>query len=699
MKTKQNNAIIFGLFLILIMVISGLSEIDLHAGELDPTSIPKYKVPLIIPPALPLTDKNVTAKKGKNVEYYEIAVRQFDQQILPAPLPETTVWSYGSVQHPGTVAEGGTFNFPALTIEATHNKPVRIKWINDLVDDDGNYLPHLLPVDQTLHWANPVGPVDTRGTAPTPYTGPVPIITHVHGAHTTEDSDGYPEAWYLPAASNLDGFITHGTLYGEFKSKAKATNGVDWEPGSAIFQYPNQQRATTLWYHDHSLGITRLNVYAGPAGFYLIRGGPDDKVHGTLPGPAPALGDKPGKKYYEIPIVIQDRSFNDDGSLAYPDNRAFFEGLAPEQLQIPFTPEEGCNGALSDVSSIWNPEFFGNTIVTNGRTWPYQEVEQRRYRLRYLNGCQSRFLILAHDIDLPFWQIGSDGGFLPKPVKLDELLLGPAERADVIVDFSKVPVGTKIVLKNYGPDDPFGGGIPDEDFDAADPDTTGQVMEFRVVKAKGKDKSTSPAKLGLPKFKPLGRASNVRKESLNEKVYNNMKIIDDFYGNVVFDCLGEVFGPTSAELGTVMPDGFSSPMLWMDPVTEDPIVGSTEIWEIYNFTADAHPIHVHLVQFQVINRQQLELDEDADEAAQPAVLIPGTKRPPEKWESGYKDTVIVYPGEVARIKAKFDIAGLYVWHCHILEHEDNEMMRPYRVVDSEVKKRNRGTSRRTRRIR
>ena len=192
-----------------------------------------------------------------------------------------------------------------------------------------------------------------------------------------------------------------------------------------------------MWYHDHTLGMTRANVYAGPAGFYLLRGGPGDAVQGTLPGPAPALGDPPGLDYFEIPIAIQDRSFTEDGALFYPDNRAFFEGLDPSQLQIPFMPDRACDGP-SDVAPIWNPEFFGNAIVVNGATWPSLDVQQRRYRFRFLNGCNSRFLILRMSNGLPFWQIGNEGGFLPAPVELPELLLGPAERADVIVDFTNV---------------------------------------------------------------------------------------------------------------------------------------------------------------------------------------------------------------------------------------------------------------------
>jgi bilirubin oxidase len=307
-------------------------------------------------------------------------------------------------------------------------------------------------------------------------------------------------------------------------------------------------------------------------------------------------------------------------------------------------------------------------MVVNGRTWPYLEVEQRRYRFRYLNGCNSRFVILAHDNELPFYQIGAGGGFLPAPVVQSELLLAPAERADVIVDFTEIPVGAEIALLNLGPDEPFGGGVPGVDFDPADPGSTGQVMLFKVVPATGPDMSTPPMDLVLPAPDVLGPADNTRQLSLNEEESHTVFVTEDADGNVVFDPTGtaEVFGPTAALLGTLTDTGEGNPLLWSGAITENPVVGSTEVWEIYNFTEDAHPIHVHLVMFEVVNRESLET---------------GEIRGPEPSETGLKDTVIAYPDEITRIKARFDLVGLYVWHCHIVEHEDNEMMRPYRVVE------------------
>jgi spore coat protein A len=230
-------------------------------GTLPPGSIPKYVTPLVIPPAMPRTSK-IPMPGGKAIDYYEIAVRQFQQHILPQSmgLPSTTVWSYGSVTYPAT------FNYPAFTIEAKWTAPVRVKWMNQLVDANGNYLPHLLPIDQTLHWANPPGGpggTDMEALDPTPYTGPVPIVTHLHGGHSGEESDGFAEAWFLPAATNIPaGYATVGSHYDTFKAEAEALYGQSWTPGSAVFQYDNDQAAATLWYHDHALGMTRATTSA-----------------------------------------------------------------------------------------------------------------------------------------------------------------------------------------------------------------------------------------------------------------------------------------------------------------------------------------------------------------------------------------------------------------------------------------------------
>jgi bilirubin oxidase len=616
---------------------------------LDPTKIPKYVTPLVVPPVMPRSGK-ITVRGGKNIDYYAIAVRQFLQQVLPPGYPPTAVSGYGSAN------DAGTFNSPGFTIEAPADQPVVVRWINGLVDDNGFALPHLLPVDPTLFWANPPGGAAGRdmrpdftgktyvpladftnpGTQYTQYIGPVPISTHLHGAHAQQYSDGHPLAWFLPAARDIPpGYATTGSYYDFFRGVSPY--GKLWTPGSAVLEYPNDQPATTLWYHDHTMGITRLNVQAGLAGFYLIRGGPYDQVDGRLPGPAPSWPNPPGHqgKYHEIPIVIQDRSFNADGSLFYPDSRTFFDSFAGPYIPTMVVPP----GVPSDVSPIWNPRFFAETMVVNGRTWPVLPVERRRYRFRFLNGCNSRTLVLSMSNGLPFWQIGSDGGFLPSPVELPQLLMMPAERADVIVDFTDVPTGSEIILKNLGPDGPFKGMGQDP---PADPETTGQVMKFVVVPRRGSEQSTPPMDLGLPQIPKPGTPTNTRQLALFAKP-SQVAMYPD----------GSRVKPVEILLGAD-----DKPREWADPITEKPALGATEIWEITNHVDDAHPVHIHQVQFEVLGRNT-----DG----------------PQPWETGPKDTVVALPGQVTRVKMKFDLPGNYVWHCHILEHEDNEMMRPYRV--------------------
>ena len=733
---------------------------------LDPLEIPKYVQPLVIPPVMPKSNGDPKAN-------YNIAVRQFRQQILPGGVwgenygyPATKVWSYGDAADPydlnytapQPISAGTTFNYPAMTIEAKLNQLTRIRWINELyVPGTKQYLPHLLPVDRTLHWANPeLLPCRDTGTPHTdcrpdesngdllldPYQGPVPIVTHVHGAHVNPESDGYPEAWWLPDAVGISDFAKRGSIFDQFDRTNTA-------PGSAIFGYYNTQRAATLWYHDHTLGMTRLNVYAGPAGFYLLRdagiaSGEPDLVSGTLPGPAPAPGEDPNfiptdrSKIREIPIAIQGRTFNPDGSLFFPDNRAFFHQLNPEggtspTLDIPFYPEEAVNGP-SDVAPIWNPEFFGNAVVVNGTTWPVLNVAPAKYRLRLLNGCNARFVILkmvssatlANYLadfdqdgiitsqavsDLPFYQIGAEGGLLPGSPDENSagLLIGPAERADVIVDFSGLNPGDVFYIINEGPDDPYGGGVPTVDFDPANPHTTGQIMKFVVdgslFGASPTDATASdPASLMFADVAELTPVDNSRQVSLNERESETVFVSDDADGGVDFDPDSDVpFGPTDALVGTVAVDlgtgGYVGvPLHWTDmsgesdivkiftrsdgtavevPLTETPKINDIEEWEIFNFTGDAHPIHLHLVNFQVVNRETLT---PAVPGESEPVFLSGEVRGPETWETGWKDTVIALPGEVTRIRAQFDIAGLYVWHCHIIDHEDNEMMRPFGVV-------------------
>jgi FtsP/CotA-like multicopper oxidase with cupredoxin domain len=705
---------------------------------LDPAAIPKYEIPLVIPPVMPTS-------KGSKVDY-NIAVRQFQQQILPggiwnsigatdATYPATTVWSYGRAEDAvPAVAPSLTssFNYPAFTIEATKDKLTRVRWINDLQDANGP-LHHLLPVDQTLHWANPsqmcmdgTRRTDCMGMDPAPYLGPVPMVPHVHGAHVHPESDGYPEAWWLPASAKGTGYAMRGRLYEQWDRSNKVA-------GSALYGYPNNQRAGTNWYHDHSLGMTRSNVYAGPAGFWLIRGNrrqsEPDLVHGVLPGPAPVRGDDPNlnaatrAKIREIPVVIQDRSFNPDGSLFYPPNRAFFEGVNKADLQIPFIPDLANTSPESpaDISAIWNPEAFFTTMVVNGTVWPSLTVENEQYRFRLLNGCNSRFLNLSLFVvevddsgnivygvngiptkkqEVPFHVIGTEGGLLPNVVSVQTeegsgqaLLVALAERFDVIVDFRGLE-GKTVVMFNTGPDEPFG-GFPIELDSLADPVTTGQVMAFRVVDNDPRtDPSTPWDQLVFAPRVDLVTNAPARRLSLNEEVSGSICASLSEDGTIteiteipgVADGLdfeaacenagGEPFGPKAALLGTFdVSTMTSTPLRWGEDLTEKPQMGAVEQWELYNTTMDAHPMHLHLVQFQVGKREVIDetLSPNGDKGV-------GYTYDPQPWEAGWKDMVVAYPGEITRLTAKFDVAGLYVWHCHIVEHEDNEMMRPYVVV-------------------
>jgi len=790
-------------------------------------------IPLVIPPEMPKSPGSAY-DQGPAAEY-NIAERQFQQQILPGGIwnavngradafPATKVWSYGRAEDPippsvtvaGVTTVAGTapvpaaqssFNYPAFTVETSSGHATNIRWINELVAIDPSsgrpypsgspnrtFLPHVVTgsVDQSLHWANPGLLTCADGTVRTdcrpdpsslvnpglglPYTGPVPMIPHVHGAHVNPDSDGYPEAWWLPNASNIPaGFAIKGAQFGQ----ADATNGL---PGSAFFSYRNDQAPTTIWYHDHTLGMTHNNVYAGPAGFWLIRGTYTDPVTTQTVPDSPATGVLPGAgtggrptdptaggcdpnfdtvcraAIREIPIAIQDRSFNADGTLFYPGSRDFFNFIRPNAT-IPYVPSDpancGATKTCSDIAPIWNPEFFGNTIVVNGNTWPDLQVAPERYRLRLLNGSDARFLNLsvwivppkcttkkkvttcvpatnaytlnsqnlvnrAKFVEMPIYQIGAEQGFLPQVVQVttgfatplpgngtvpvavpsanpsQALLMSPAERADVILDFTGMAPGTVVRMINTGPDAPFGG------FPAAplsNPSTTGQVMSFTVGAAAGADPSTPVASLVLPTDIPIGNASITRQVSLNEAESEQICVKANALtgkvkkvaltlpqpaapGTIASICaqLGAVpFAPKEALLGT-MPGFIPTPQFWADPITQNPTLDATEDWEMYNYTVDAHPIHIHLVRFKVIDRQPLVIDPLTGMPAIPAQRDPAFPATgPEPTETGYKDTVIAYPGEVTTVRALFDIGGLYVWHCHIVEHEDNEMMVPFCV--------------------
>jgi len=657
-------------------------------ARLDPLSIPKYQQPLYIPPLMqPVRQGNLTddepgkrqfddqtliippvsqpANEGK-LTSYEIAVRQFEQQILPQGFPLTTVWGYGVEGDPlPSAGVESSFHYPANTIQAQRDEMVRVRWFNHLVDEPESeaprFIPHFLPIDQTIDWAFPdrIPVLDSKL-----YLGPVPIVTHVTGARVYDHSDGAPEAWFLPIASDipidyyLEGFM-YTTATDPYVDPVDPDDPELPPSGTAQYDYRNDQLASTLWYHDNTMGISRLNIYAGLSGFWLVRD--DVEASLDLPGPSPQAGDPPGTSYYDIPLAIQDKSFNEDGSLYYPQSRRSYEGY-----QGAFMPD-------TNIPARWHPSFFGDTMLVNGNTWPYLEVEPRLYRFRLLNGCNSRFLLLDFDQELGFTMIGGDGGFLSaKPVELDQVLLGPGERADVIVDFSAFNPGDEIIMLNQGGDNLFT-SLPIDEQDLANPETTGQVMKFLVVNlTEAGNAGSIPTE--LPVIQPLSTKQPERDLTLHEQISN--------FEGLHF----------KSSLGTPV-DG---PKKITDLVTDNPDIDDTVIWNLINLTSIAHPMHIHIDHFQVIERVPFDqfgfisaqekylLGEDL-EPPEWEDFITGEAVKPEAWENGWKDTVIAPPGYVTRVVAVVGYEGQHYWESMILEQRDNEMMFPFYIGELWIK--------------
>jgi spore coat protein A len=492
--------------------------------QLDLDRLAPFVDPLPIPEVAKPLGKRLNPSGRAQVPFYRIAIREFFSKIH-RDVPPTRFWGYGN-------------SIPGPTIEARSGEEILIDWPNQLPPK------HFLPIDHNLMGAE-TGVPESR------------TVVHVHGGRVPPDSDGWPEACYAPGKS-------------------------------ATYHYPNRQDAALLWYHDHAMGINRLNVCAGMAGLYVIRDSFEDGLN--LP-----------KGDYEIPLVLMDRMIRADGQIYYP------------VTQLPDAP--------------WVPEYFGNAVLINGKLLPYLEVQPRKYRFRLLNASNGRFYFLSLDNGAPFQQIGTDQGLLPAPAAVSQLTIAPGERADVVVDFTEHP-GRRILLKNS-------------------PST---LMQFRVAEELVADPSALP-----PTLRPVAKiaetsAIRTRKLSLQE--------LDNSVGEPMIHLL----------------DG----KRWHEPISEKPVLGSTEIWEFLNLTDDSHPIHLHLVRFQILDRRPIDVSAYLYDNK---LRYTADARPADPNEAGWKDTVRVSPGASTRIIVKFEgYTGRYVWHCHILEHEDNEMMRPYEVV-------------------
>jgi len=546
---------------------------------LDPKTQPQFVNPLPVPSVI----------DGRSGGTFTIDIGQFNQWLgLIDPTTQlhlnTTVWGYN-----------GTY--PGPTIVAKKDIPISVFWRNNLVNGSNQPLPHLLPIDRTIHWA--------FGNDPAWQGYGVPVVTHVHGGHSESASDGLPDQWFTP----------------NYTMKGPGFIKGDIEP----FYYHNDQEAATIWYHDHALGVTRLNVYAGLAGYYIITDNNEINLQAT--GKLPVAP-------YDMGLAIQDRMFTSTGQLFYPST----------------AEEEGDDADDEIPAPTILPEMFGDFILVNGMTWPVLDVEPRQYRFRMLNGSDSRFYNMSLSSGQQFIQIGSDQGLLYSPFAMNQMLIAPGERKDIVLDFSDPSLwGQVIILKNNAKS-PYPKG------DVVDPQTTGRIMAFRVNKPLDANfpLTSLPATL-RPPIVPLQTDLAPRKLILFEA--------EDEYGRLM------------PILGTVE-DGMLG---FHDELTENPALNSTEIWELYNETMDAHPIHLHLVSMQMISRQKFVARINEENGKPTNIRLVGQPKFPGPDEQGWKDTWVTFPGEVTTVIARFDRPGLYVWHCHILSHEEHDMMRPFFV--------------------
>jgi spore coat protein A len=503
-----------------------------------PVQLTPYVDALPVPgPATPISGSSGGAAE------YDLTMKEFQQQLhseLPAP---TTVWGFDDGTGPYT---------PGPLIEARTGELVTVNWINDIRDLGSGLL-------RTNHYLQQSSDdlTCTHGAEDDAKT-----VVHLHGGHTPALFDGYPESTFLPGAQ-------------------------------ARYHYLNNQWAAPLWFHDHALGITRLNVYMGLAGLYLIRDDVEDAIN--LPAGA-----------YEIPLVLQDRKFNPDGSLFYP--------------------------------GTWQDHFFGDKVMVNGKVWPYLAVDRGKYRFRLINGSGSRVYTLSLDPpsgSLTFTVIGNEGGLLEAPAHgVSALTIGPGERYEVVVDFAPYAENAEILLENSAPA-PFPNGIVD----------VTQVMKFVVT---GQSGDTDPVPGTLRTIERLQEGDAVMTRDLELKKSG-------------LDACGRAFWEING--------------LGWDDITEEPNLGDTEIWRFINDSGVSHPMHMHMVFFQI-------LDRDGFTRGGGGEIIPdGNPQTPPLEESGWKDTAMVGPNEILRVIARFDDhTGLYAYHCHILEHEDHEMMRQFHVL-------------------
>jgi spore coat protein A len=660
--------------------------------------------------AIPVAGNDGTRAWGTtSATHYTVNIGPFSDQLHPS-LPPTALLGF----HPANVLAGNaTPMHLGGVIAALKNAPVQITFRNNLPPT------HILPVDTTIPGANQAH----NRTA-----------VHMHGGFVPWISDGGPFDWWAPDGTHGLSFLNNEVLRpAEFVAGTIPAN-------EAEYYYPNGQSARLVWYHDHAWGITRLNAYAGIATGYVITDTAAEEafvVAQGVPGPLDP------RTFY---LIFQDKVFNANGSLFYAN---IYDPALFGPAGIPsFTG--GLPAAFPLTSVV--PEFFGDTVLVNGTVYPYVEVQPRRYRFRMLNACNSRFLnprlvyarsnVLTNvDSTEPrsnapgpsFLQIGTEGGFLPAPVLFDgkpnspKILMAPAERADVIVDFSAVPVGSVLILYNNAPG-PFPGGGRIFDYYPGNPKSptatpgfgpnTRTLLQFRVVAPT--PPADTPLTLTLPLLDPpalVNQVPGVPNRPVISRAAGTARIGAQTYPlrqltlNEGFDQYGRLaqYIGTNTPTMALVPGavaGFFGQRYVDEAATEVMVKGATEVWEIANLTADTHPLHFHLVNVQVLARQPFNA-----KAYNGTPSFMGMPVAPDANELGWKETVRMNPGEVIWVIMKFDLpvvpfnvptsprvaattdplklpvtvpagttANEYVWHCHILEHEEHDMMRPVVVL-------------------
>ncbi|MGD9094039.1 MAG: multicopper oxidase domain-containing protein, partial [Anaerolineales bacterium] len=608
------------------------------AGLSDPALQPKFVN--LVPDALSPGFKYMADKKGK----YKVQVReavQYTGLVAPdgvTPVP-TPVWGYADQMTNKKVATWPGKTFEVKSVSAGGPPETEVFWANALRKVNQ----HLLPVDTNLHWCYSLHGYENYTIA----NHGVPIITHLHGGHTDFQFDGNPEFFYTP------GEVIVGPQW------ANVPEGF-----TTKFRYDNNVPAGNLWYHDHALGITRLNVYAGLAGFYFVR----DKFDTGLPDNPLTLPAWPYEKAY----AIQDRMFRNTGELfysAFPGDPFYDDFITDEGAILP--PELFPGGGPTALA-----EFFGDHMVVNGLIWPKENVEPRRYRLHLLNGTDSRFMMIRFRVaatptstdlngagaPLPFYVIGSDQGLASAATQTDTLLFEPGGRYDIVFDFKDLQ-GQRIIMENLLGDAPFGGDLPTSE-DLFPDRQTDRIMAFDVANMVNVEDGFDPGMIDFGSA--VGSPTVTRQVAL-------------FEGKDEFGRLQPLLGAFTGTEFEAIP--------WHSPTTENPALNATEEWEIYNFTGDAHPVHLHLVNFEILGRQAITFD--ADDSVNPQVIVqhngalgmaprisnivPGDAvnlTPADGYvENAPKDMVTALPEQITRIKATFDKPGRYVWHCHILSHE------------------------------